>query len=143
MRTFIAILSKERRSDYGVHFPDLPGCVTAGKTLEEARTRAAGALSLHLEGMAEEGLSIPEPSALDQIVHDPSSVDGVPFLVSVPDPEGRVVRVNITLPVAVLERIDSYVERADTNRSAFLADAALRRIAAARSGRRRRSKRAA
>jgi predicted RNase H-like HicB family nuclease len=144
MRTFIAILSKEKRSDYGVHFPDLPGCVTAGRTLEEARKRAAEALALHLDGMAEEGLPIPEPSSLDRIVKDPSSVEGVPFLVTAAEPESRVVRVNITLPADVLERIDSYVEKTETSRSAFLAAAALRSIGtAAQPGRSRKSKRAA
>ena len=55
MRHYIALLHKEADSDYGVSFPDLPGCVTAGKTLDEARANAEEALALHLAGMAEDG----------------------------------------------------------------------------------------
>ena len=47
---YLAIVEKTEASDYGVFFPDVPGCVTAGVTLEEARAFAAEALSLHLEG---------------------------------------------------------------------------------------------
>ncbi len=39
MRHYIALLHKEPKSDYGVSFPDLPGCVTGGKTLDEARQK--------------------------------------------------------------------------------------------------------
>ena len=61
MRPYIALIHKDAKSDYGVSFPDLPGCVTAGATLEEARAMASEALALHLEGMAEDGDAIPEP----------------------------------------------------------------------------------
>lgn len=128
MRNYIAVMSKEERSDYGVHFPDLPGCVTAGTTLEQARRRAAEALALHLQGMVEEGLEIPKPSSLDRIVKDPSSADGVPFLVTVEEPESKAVRVNITLPARVLKRVDVHVAKIGTTRSAFLAEAAVERI---------------
>ena len=49
MQTYIALVHKEPNSDFGVSFPDLPGCVTAGKTLDEARAFASEALELHLE----------------------------------------------------------------------------------------------
>jgi predicted RNase H-like HicB family nuclease len=49
MVTYIALLRKETGSDYGVSFPDFPGCVTAGRTLEEARRLAAEALAFHVE----------------------------------------------------------------------------------------------
>src|SRR5213082_2505660 len=45
---YIAYLHKDRKSDFGVSFPDFPGCITAGRTLEEARRRAAEALSFLL-----------------------------------------------------------------------------------------------
>ena len=56
---YIAYLHKERRSDFGVSFPDFPGCITAGKTLDEARRMAAEALAIHIAGMAEDGDAIP------------------------------------------------------------------------------------
>jgi hypothetical protein len=43
---YIAYRHKDRKSDFGVSFPDFPGCITAGRTLEEARRRAAEALGL-------------------------------------------------------------------------------------------------
>ena len=51
---YIAYLHKYRKSDYGVSFPDFPGCITAGNTLEEARRTAAKALTFHIEGITEE-----------------------------------------------------------------------------------------
>ena len=59
MAAYIALLRKDAGSDYGVDFPDLPGCVTVGRTLEEARRAAADALALHLESMAEDGEAAP------------------------------------------------------------------------------------
>lgn len=54
MTAYIALLRKDPGSDYGVDFPDFPGCVTAGKTLEDARRMAAEALALQVEGMLED-----------------------------------------------------------------------------------------
>jgi predicted RNase H-like HicB family nuclease len=59
MRYYIALLHKDPKSDYGVSFPDLPGCVTAGRTLDEARAMAIEALELHLQGMVEDREPIP------------------------------------------------------------------------------------
>ena len=61
---YIAYLHKDKRSDYGVSFPDFPGCVTAGRSLEEARELAVEALTLHIAGMVEDGEALPEPSTL-------------------------------------------------------------------------------
>jgi len=44
---YIAHLHKDSKSDFGVSFPDFPGCVTAGKSLEEARRKAPEALAFH------------------------------------------------------------------------------------------------
>ena len=127
MATYIAILMKQRRKGFRVVFPDLPGCVTAGSTLDEARRNAEDALALHLQRMATEHAEIPEPSALERILPDPANRE-VPFLVEAPDPQVRAVRVNITLPEPVLARIDAHVARTGNSRSAFLAEAAIRAI---------------
>jgi predicted RNase H-like HicB family nuclease len=44
--------------------PDLPGCIATGQTLEEIESNIREAIELHLEGMAEDGEPIPEPSTL-------------------------------------------------------------------------------
>jgi len=127
---YIALIRKEKRSDFGVSFPDFAGCVTAGRTLDEARQFAEEALSLHIEGLLAEGESIPAPSTLETIMAASENLDAVAFLVSVTPAESRSVRVNVTLPESVLQRIDACAEGEKESRSAFLADAALRRIEA-------------
>lgn len=126
MTTYIALIRKEAASDYGVDFPDFPGCVTAGKTLDEARRMAVEALTLHIEGMVEDRETIPEPSGLDAIMDDNLNREAVAFLVDVPTRPTKAVRVNIMLPEDLLVEID----RASSNRSRFLAEAARAKLAA-------------
>jgi predicted RNase H-like HicB family nuclease len=61
MATYIALLRKDETSDDGVNFPDFPGCVTAGGTLDEARRMAAEALDLHVAGLLEDREAVPPP----------------------------------------------------------------------------------
>ncbi len=124
MVTYIALLRKEKGTDFGVDFPDFSGCVTAGKTLEEAHKRASEALKFHIKGMLGDGDPIPEPSSLDDIVADPANVGAVPFLVTVPDTKAK--RINVTLPESELEAIDAYARQHNMSRSAFLLEAAKR-----------------
>ncbi|MFH1036438.1 MAG: type II toxin-antitoxin system HicB family antitoxin [Pseudomonadota bacterium] len=126
MTNYIALIRKERGSAYGVDFPDFPGCITAGNTLEEARQRASEALSFHIAGMVEDGDPIPEPTPLDTIMADPDNADAVAFLVSVANRPSKKVRVNIILPEDDLGRIDSYAKQVRLTRSAFLLMAAKR-----------------
>ena len=126
MAEYIALLHKDRDSDYGVSFPDFPGCVTAGKTLEEARRLAADALAFHIEGMIEDGEALPSPSTLDAIMRERANRDAAAFIVAVPTETERAVRVNVTLPASLVKRIDD----ATDNRSRFLAQAADRMLRA-------------
>jgi predicted RNase H-like HicB family nuclease len=130
MRPYIALVHKDPDSDYGVSFPDLPGCVTAGRTLDEAREMAAEALALHLEGLAQDAAAIPEPSTLEAIMADRENRDAVAMLVEPPKPAGKSVRINVTLPADVLEEIDRYVADHGLTRSGFLARAAKKELAA-------------
>jgi predicted RNase H-like HicB family nuclease len=122
---YIAYLHKDRKSDYGVSFPDFPGCVTAGKTLEEARRMAAEALALHIQGMAEDGETIPEPSTIDDVADDPAMKGAVAFLVSIG--LEKTVRVNITARESQVEAIDQRAGEAGMTRSAYMVQAALGR----------------
>ena len=83
---YIAIIHKEPTSDFGVSFPDFPGCITAGRTLDEAKDMAAEVLTGHIEVMRETGEPVPDPSALDQVMSYADFQDGVAFLVSVEEP---------------------------------------------------------
>ena len=130
MTTYIALLRKDPDSDFGVDFPDFPGCITAGSTLEETRHMAAEALQFHIEGMLEEGLPVPPPSALDAIMADPENAEAIPFLVAVSEHRPRAVRVNLTMSETDLEALDAFAKKQGKSRSAVLAEAARRMIAA-------------
>lgn len=125
---YIAYLHKERKSDYGVSFYDFPGCVTAGKTLDEAQKLAKEVLEFHIQGMVEDGEAIPAPSPLDEVVKGKGMRGAVAFLVSIHEPE-KVVRVNITARESQLHQIDSLASSAGMSRSAFMVNAALGKLA--------------
>ena len=82
MRQYIALIHKEADSDYGVSFPDLPGVISAGGTLDEARAMATEALAFHLEGLTEDGEAVPEPSSLEAIMSAKENRDGVAVLIA-------------------------------------------------------------
>jgi predicted RNase H-like HicB family nuclease len=128
---YIAYLHKTKASDFGVSFPDFPGCITAGKSLEEARRFAAEALDLHIKGMEEDGEAIPEPSSLDELEGDPSMVGAVAVLVSVPATDATV-RINITARESQIEEIDALAEARGMTRSAFMVQRSIKKPAAYR-----------
>ena len=125
---YIALIHKEAGSDYGVSFPDFPGVISAGATLDEARAMAEEALGFHVEGIVEDGEQIPEPSSLEQVMADAANRDAVAILVPVTASSSRVVRVNVSLPEDVLAKIDDYARAHGFTRSGFLAQAARRAI---------------
>lgn len=118
-REFFPAIIERATDGFGVYFPDLPGCVSAGDTIDQAARAAAEALALHLHGMSEDGDAIPRPSAIDNIERDPE-VDEVTRLLVPAELPGRKVRVNVMLDEGLLAAIDA----AAANRSQFLADAA-------------------
>lgn len=125
--TYPAFLHIEDGPSVGVTFPDFPGCVTQGDDRDEALRLAAEALSLHIEGMAEEGLDIPAPAPLSGLeIDDPALT--VIALVSAPDPRRRE-RVNLSVAAADLARIDAAATRAGLTRSGFMVRAAIDRAA--------------
>jgi predicted RNase H-like HicB family nuclease len=125
MANYIAVVHKEAKSDFGVSFPDFPGCITAGQTIDEAKDMAQDALSLHIHGMLEDGEQTPTPSKLEDIMTDPDYSDATAFLVvSVPEARPRTVRVNITMPEMILKQIDAAAKKRGMSRSSFLVHAA-------------------
>lgn len=129
MVSYIGLIRKEKKSDFGVDFPDFPGCITAGKTLEEAREMAQEALTGHIQVGIEYGDPIPEPSSLDKIMSDPENQDAVAFLVQVAVTRPKAKRINVTISETVLEEIDEYVRtHPGDNRSQVLARGAKRLI---------------
>lgn len=124
MAHYIAAIHKEAQSDFGVSFPDFPGCISAGQSLQDAMNMGREALNLHIEGMREDSLELPSPKSLDEVESDPDFKDAVFFVIDV-ETDDPVVRVNITLRESVLKKIDDIAEAAGKKRSQFLAEAGL------------------
>ncbi len=124
MRQYIGLIHKDAASDFGVSFPDFPGLITAGTSLDDARAMAEEALAFHIEGLVADGDPIPEPSSLEDIMADPANRDGVAILVAVKAETPKAVRVNVTVPEDVLEQIDRFAAAHGFTRSGFLTRAA-------------------
>ena len=119
---------------YGVSFPDFPGCVSVGDSVDDAVRRGCEALAFHVEGLRYDGERIPLPRSIDSIKADPELADWregaglvlIPLLID----RGSSRRVNISLDRGLLEAIDDEARRRRMTRSAFLATAARREIEA-------------
>jgi len=117
-----------------VLFPDVPGCLTWGDTMEHAFAMAIDALEGHLEALADDGDPIPEPSgraeAWAKFEADCSSMsDPVPSaallqMVPAPDLDTSSVRINVSIRRTLLDRIDRKAAASGMTRSGFLAAAA-------------------
>ncbi len=59
-----AIIIEKAEHNYGAWVPDLPGCISTGKTIEETKRNIQEAIEFHLEGMREDGLPVPEPTTV-------------------------------------------------------------------------------
>ena len=127
----IAIEIGDSDHAYGVVFPDLTGCFSAGDTLDEAVVNAKEAVELYLEDLAERGELPPSPSDLATLQEGDYKgwtlsfveVDIEPYL-------GKSKKINATLPRLYLKKIDSVVENNPKyrDRSHFLQVAAIREL---------------
>jgi predicted RNase H-like HicB family nuclease len=127
MSEYIALIHKDADSAFGASFPDLPGCISAADTLEELRPMIEEALGFHIEGMIEDGATVPEPSTLDEILKAEGYADAVAVMVvKSPSMAEATVRVNITLPEKTLAQIDRKAAAKGMSRSRFLVQAAER-----------------
>ncbi len=131
MRYPIAIELGRSEEAYGVAVPDLPGCFSAGDTLDEAIANAEDAILLFLEDRIDAGQAPPPPSKLDELRRRKvwrgwtwAVVD-----VDLTKLSTKAVRLNITLPDRLLHTIDAYAERHGETRSGFLARAAMEAMA--------------
>ncbi len=124
-------IQKDKDSCYGVTVPDIPGCFSAGESLDEAMNNVQEAISSHLEILAEEQELAPKPSLVDSHVDNKDyagatwayvDIDVSPFL-------GKTEKATVTLPKLLIRQIDALVASGKAkNRSAFLADSALKSL---------------
>jgi predicted RNase H-like HicB family nuclease len=70
MPGYIALVHKDEGTSYGVSFPDVPGCIAAGDTFEEAVVNAAEALAGHLALMRADGDPIPAQRSFEELKRD-------------------------------------------------------------------------
>ena len=126
MKFLIAIEPATATTAYGVVVPDIPGCFSAGDTLEQAFENAAEAIEAHCELLAEDDQDMPLPKPM-QTHQESGDFSGWTWgLVDVPIEGywGPAEKINITLPARVLKRIDAYARSHGQTRSGFIAQAA-------------------
>lgn len=123
MTYYIGIVHKDEDSSYGIAFPDLPGCFSAGEDLVELERNSVEAIELFLDGEDIEKFPAGDMTAvragLDADDRD-AMLMAVPFVRS----SGRTVRVNFTVDAGTLAAIDEAAKRRKLSRSAFLVSAA-------------------
>lgn len=123
MRYPIAIEPGDKDHAFGVVVPDLPGCFSAGDTLDEAIDNAKEAIDLWLETVIDDGGAVPEAKP---ITEHQASPDFAGWIWAVVDVDlaalsDKAERINITLPARVLRRIDRAAQAAGETRSGFIA----------------------
>ena len=124
---FVAFVHKDPDSSYGISFPDVPGCISAGDTLEEVSVMGIEALAGHIRWLEADGDPVPTPRSLDDIMADPALAEDREgaILVAVPVVRdlGSTTRINVSLDLGLLNAIDAEARQRKQTRSAFIASA--------------------
>lgn len=125
-----AYIHKDADSAYGVTFPDFPGCYSAADEIEDLPRLAQESVEVHFEG---EDLQIPRPSSPEDWQDDERFDGGYWMLIDIDLSKisTRAVRLNISLPENLVQRIDAAARQRGQTRSAFLATAAEHEMAEA------------
>jgi predicted RNase H-like HicB family nuclease len=127
LRYPIVIEPGDDHSAFGVVIPDLPGCFSAGDTMDEALAGAEEAAAAWIDATLDSGQPIPPPTNLDEIRRNPEYAGWAIGVITI-DPavlDDTVERVNITLPRRVLERLDAQARAAGKSRSGYIAQLTL------------------
>ncbi len=126
------VLHKDSESIYGVTVPDVPGCFSAGETVDEALLNTSEAIECHLESLLMDGEEIPMPKTIEEYFENPDLAGGTWALVEVDvlKISGQVRRVNVTIPERILNRLDGLARKCGESRSGLLSAAALEYLAA-------------
>jgi predicted RNase H-like HicB family nuclease len=123
MRYPVAIELGTESVAFGVVIPDLPGCFSAGDTLDEAMVGAEEAAAAWIDATIDAGHPVPAPTSLDSLQKNPDFA-GWTFGILTLDPallDDTSERVNITLPRRVLKRLDAMARAAGESRSGYIA----------------------
>ena len=131
MQRFYTAIIEKAKDGFGVFFPDLPGCTSFGRTVEEAAANAFAAAQAHVALSLEYGDANGEPRATDAIPTERGIKEVARLLVPV-EMADEPVRVNISLPSAALEALDRAAKELSLSRSGAIAHLALTREPQAR-----------
>ena len=128
MKFIIAIEPGTETTAFGVVVPDLPGCFSAGDTLEEAMDNVREAIDLHCETLIEDGGDLPLSVGWEAHRGNPEFSGWIWAVAEVPVERyfGPAEKINITIPRLLLAKINDYVRQKGVSRSGFLAEAARR-----------------
>jgi predicted RNase H-like HicB family nuclease len=132
MSRYVAIVDGKPGA-FGVVIPDLPGCTSGGRTIDEALRNAVEAVTLWVEDAAADSENIPKPRPAEKLRADPQvgaalKRGGILAYVPLILDAGRPVKANLSLDAGLLDAIDEAAERRGLTRSAFLASAAREKI---------------
>ncbi len=119
------VIHKDSESDYGVTFPDIPGCFSAGSTIEEAINMAQEAAECHIEGILIDSEPIPTPSDIEIYRNNSDYIEGVWALVEIDISKLSLKskRINITMPERLVRIVDQYAKKGGLSRSGLLSQA--------------------
>ena len=105
-RVYFAAIHKDPKSDYTALFPGIPGCITAGSTVEEIEAMAREALQGHLDVSRDFGDAIPAPLDLEAAkAHEDAKGAAFFLAVAVLVESGKAARLNITMPEELVEEV--------------------------------------
>lgn len=120
MPSYIAVIHKDKDSEYGISFPDFPGCIAAGHTVDEAKDMAQEALQFHCDGIADDSEHMPIPSHLEEVI----DADAIAyFIVSITPKKRDPIRVNCSFDPLLLHAMDLKARECGMTRSSFIANA--------------------
>ena len=122
----IAIEAGTERAAFGVVVPDLPGCFSAGDTIEEAYDNAVEAVEAFCEVLAKDGQNLPAKKSLSEWQEDPEYKGWVWGMIDANIEKffGPAEKINITVPAVTLREIDRFAGQQGLTRSGFLVSAA-------------------
>lgn len=133
MTVYIALVDGKAGA-YGVSFPDLPGCVAMGASIDEAIAEATEVLRVWVAEKEAAGEAVPAPTPLERLHDMEEAWDQVlagsaTFCIPLLRSQGRAVKANLSLDAAVLAAIDAAAERHGITRSAMVERLAMQHLA--------------
>jgi len=124
---FPVVVHKDPDSAYGVTIPDLPGCFSAGDTLDEALENTKEAIECHIEGLLMDEVPLPIPQAIEKHYQNSDYSDGIweSVCVDISKISGNLKPIEVTLPEKILIQLDKYAKKNGDTRSSLLVQATI------------------